>query len=467
MSRLVPLSLAISGKHHKELKQHLYPGDGREAVALLLCGRGLGLNRETLVVQSVAPVPYASCRIRTPGQVTWHPEAIVPALTQAMNERLAVVKAHSHPGGQTEFSQFDDESDRVFFASVYGWLESDERLASVIMLPGGEMLGRVIQPGAIGETLFRIRMAGDNFEYWGETSSAAPLPDFAERIVQIFGEATFLRLRSLRVGVLGCSGTGSVVIEQLARNGIGELVVVDPDHVTEKNLNRIVNSTLADARLKRKKTDVMQRAVRAMGTGTKVYALPQDVLTRDAVCALASCDLLVGCVDSIDGRHILNMISSYYVIPYIDVGVRIDADGIGGVSSICCAIHVIQPGGSSLLSRKLYDSEGLNTAMLKRHDPAQYEQLRAEGPGYVRGADVDRPAVISVNASAAATAFNELLARIHPFRIQPNNDFAIQRISLSDRDASCIEPDGDACPTFGSMIGLGDQQPLLRIMSLA
>ena len=60
--------------------------------------------------------------------------------------------------------------------------------------------------------------------------------------------ATGTGLVSLFVlAALGCSGTGSIVVEQLARNCIGELVLVDSDHVEHKNLNRIVNSTADDA----------------------------------------------------------------------------------------------------------------------------------------------------------------------------------------------------------------------------
>ena len=47
----------------------------------------------------------------------------------------------------------------------------------------------------------------------------------------------------MSIAVVGCSGTGSPVIEQLARLGVGRLVLVDPDRVEEKNLNRIVNAT--------------------------------------------------------------------------------------------------------------------------------------------------------------------------------------------------------------------------------
>jgi hypothetical protein len=90
------ITLAISGKHHEKLFQHLFPGDGKEAVAIALCGRSQN-RRHSLLVREVIPIPYEACRVRTPYRVTWTPEAMVPALTLAMKENLAVVKIHSHP----------------------------------------------------------------------------------------------------------------------------------------------------------------------------------------------------------------------------------------------------------------------------------------------------------------------------------------------------------------------------------
>ena len=52
----------------------------------------------------------------------------------------------------------------------------------------------------------------------------------------------------MTVGVVGCSGTGNPVIEQLMRLGVGKLVVIDPDTVEFKNLDRILYTTVEDAK---------------------------------------------------------------------------------------------------------------------------------------------------------------------------------------------------------------------------
>ena len=57
-------------------------------------------------------------------------------------------------------------------------------------------------------------------------------------------------------------------------------------------------------------------------------------------------------------------------------------------------------------------------AGLRRNDPAAH--ARQVKDGYIKGVAAHRPAVISVNMFGAALAVNEILARLHPFREEPN-----------------------------------------------
>jgi hypothetical protein len=93
-----------------------------------------------------------------------------------------------------------------------------------------------------------------------------------------------------------------------------------------------------------------------------------------------------------------------------------------------------------------------------RTDPEAYrEQLRSK---YIVGVQEDRPAVISVNMQIASMAVNEMLARIHPFRDEPNAKFAASRLSLKHGEMFS-EPDGAPCPLFTRHAGRGDVNPLL------
>lgn len=456
----LPVRIAISGLQHQALKAHLFPGDGNEAVAFALCRRARRTDLELLIVHEIMPIAHHLCRVRTPHRVIWPGTALEPILEKAAANGFAVVKIHSHPTGYDWFSDTDDIAEKEMFPSVFGWLDDSAPLASLIMLPDGRLIGRAVQEHGHGRPLAGIRLAGDDFKFWQYKSRIVEnIPEHALRIAQTFGEGTYQILRSLRIGVVGASGTGSIVIEQLARNCVGEMVIVDPDHIEEKNLNRILNSTLEDARQKAGKPQVQERAIDAMGLGTKIFKFNTDLADLEALKALSTCDVLFGCMDSVDGRHILNKLASAYLIPLIDLGVRLDADGIGNVDSIWYAVHTILPGGSSLMSRRVYSQDDLEAAFLRRTSPEIYNEQRKAG--YIKNVRVDQPAVISVNMEAAAAAVNEFLCRVHPYRVKENRYFADRRGCLSDPEVSCNQPEGDPCPVMRRMVGTGDQDPFL------
>ena len=232
----------------------------------------------------------------------------------------------------------------------------------------------------------------------------------------------------MRVGVVGCSGTGSIIVELLVRNCVGELVIVDNEFVEEKNLNRIVNSTMDDVRKRRAKVFAFERSVRRIGMKTKVHAEKGLTDSPDAVAALVDCDLIFGCVDSAFGRYHLDCLASAYLIPYFDVGVNLEADGRGGITAADAVSHYVHPDGESLLSRGAYTMEQVTAENWQRDDPSYYERQRLAG--YLAVVGEEQPAVMSINMQAACLAFNDFIARIHNYRFDDNGEFATQRFRL-------------------------------------
>ena len=457
--------LRMTGLQHEKLRRHLFPGDGCEAVAVALCGRRSDKEKHILTVREIKLIPYNECRERTPVRVTWSTESLIEFLVKAAETDSAILKIHSHPGWYPRFSETDDEADAELFESVYGWTDGEAPHASCVMLPDGKMFGRIIEPDGEFKPLDLITVAGDDLNFWySEEITGDKTPEFARRHAQAFGAGTFNILRSLSVAVVGCSGTGSPVIEMLARFGVGRLVIVDPDRVEEKNLNRILNTGIEDARNGEFKAEVLARAVRRMGTGTEVVPIAGNLYNAETVKTVAGCDVLFGCMDSVDGRHLLNKIAVFYSIPYFDVGVKLIADGSGGVEQICGTVHYLQPDRSSLLSRGTYTLEQFAAASLKRNNPGEYEKQRKEK--YIVGVQEDRPAVISVNMLFASLAVNELLARIHRFRDEGNENYAATRISLTQGE-TYYEQESEPCEMFCRNVGRGDVSPLLEMPELS
>lgn len=87
-------------------------------------------------------------------------------------------------------------------------------------------------------------------------------------------------------------------------------------------------------------------------------------------------------------------------------------------------------------------------------------------PSTIRGGVGHRPAVISVNMFAASLAVNEFLARLHPFREEPNGACAGVTFSLASMEI-ITEAESAACDILGRLVGRGDVTPLLGLMELA
>ena len=238
-------ALRLTQAQHQVLHEHLFPGDGKEAVAILLCGKRRGASRHIFTVREVHPVPYEQCMERTPSRVTWSTDIIDALVPSVISNDFCIIKVHSHVTDWRFFSDTDDKSDESLFDSIANLLGEAARHASVIMLPSGEMFGRAIVAGKIGEPLSSIMIVGDDLHIW-QPSREGLKEEFSLRHRQAFGEGTSHLLRSLSVAVVGCSGTGSFVVEELARLGVGKLILVDSDRVEEKNLNRILNSAKED-----------------------------------------------------------------------------------------------------------------------------------------------------------------------------------------------------------------------------
>ncbi len=453
--------LRITGEQHRMLRDHLFPGDGYEAVSVGICGRHHATKHHILCLRRIVHVPYDDCSIRETDRVTWPTGQLNDLLDEATERGEAIVKFHSHPNGLDQFSLVDDKSDADLFASIHGWTDGEEPHVSVIMLPSGRMIARAVHTDGSFSPIARIAIAGDNIIFFDTDHDQGAVEKEQDRHARLFGESTTRLMRRLSVGVLGCSGTGGPLCEMLGRLGIGHLIAVDPDVVSFENLNRIPNSTRDDAEKSSLKVDIVARAVNSMGMGTVVVPIAENIAESTiAVRALAGCDVLFGCVDSAEGRHVLTKIATFYNIPYFDTGVKLEAGHGGRIDQVCGSVHYLQPGKSTLLDRGVYDMERVRAEGLRRRDPEEYhEQLRSN---YIQGVDEIRPAVVTVNTLFAARAVNEFLARLHPYRLDDNIEFAVYSESLSQMERYHFREDRYDRALLAKYVGHGDIRPLLN-----
>ena len=75
----------------------------------------------------------------------------------------------------------------------------------------------LIRGGTVDETgafaaIRTVAVVGDDIKCW-KLAAPGPAEPHESRLKQTFGQGTLELLRGMRVGVVGCSGTGSIVVE--------------------------------------------------------------------------------------------------------------------------------------------------------------------------------------------------------------------------------------------------------------
>jgi hypothetical protein len=455
------VTLAIQARHHEIAHRHLFPGDGKEAAAILLCATCEG-SRRRLLVRDILLVPHNEC-VRTAVHVTWPGEWIEKAIERAESDGLTIVLLHSHPGDYFDFSDVDDHSDRSTMVSM---LEAFGREhGSAVMVPSGAMIARLYKRDLQATPIDLVTMGGDEIHFWWHPESIgrgrrAPPMAFTSAMTKDLGLLTAV--------LIGVSGTGSIVGEQLLRTGFGRVIAIEFDRVEGKNLNRILNTTLEDAQLKRLKVEVYAKAATRHRHDCVVSQMPMSVVTREAVLAASEGDVVFCCVDTYDARLIADRIAAAFLMPLFDMGVAIPTRKVGknstAIADVCGRIDYVYPGGSTLADRGVYTPEALAAEALQRSDPNAFaEQLAA---GYFRGFGEQAPSVISLNMRAACQAFNEFLARTYPFRQEPNEKYAQSRFSLAANDEAHMA-ESEFLRDENPVLGRGLQEPLLNMLDLA
>ena len=452
-------SLTLTESQHAELRGFLFPGDGLESAAIMIC-RFVGSARERMIVRAVLNVPDASCSERIRNYISWPGKSIEDAIDQAEADGDAIILIHSHPGGFYGFSKTDNASDRITIPSLFAAIETDGYYhGSAIMTPNGAIKVRLYLQTSESRDVDRVWCVGQNIVDLTKNGQAPALP---------FGHQMTDALAGCTACVIGVSGTGSLVAELLARKGVGHVILVDFDVVKHKNLNRIVNSTVSDAEERRLKTLMMAEAIRRYAPATKVTVISAGLDTRDAVIAASAADILFSCVDGMTGRSIAELICRRCLIPLIDLGVTIptrrDSAGMVHVADVCGRIDFVRPDGPNLSDRGVVTAEGLRAEYLLANAPdAAAQEIEA---GYIQGVHEEAPSVMALNMKAAADAVLEWIARKFPYRLDGNTECARTLFSHAAGELDLIPEEELKTEAMGDL-ALGLVEPLLGLPSLA
>lgn len=106
-------------------------------------------------------------------------------------------------------------------------------------------------------------------------------------------------LKTKSVGIAGLGGLGSVVAENLARAGVGHLVLVDFDVIEPSNLNR--QRYFAD-QLGQLKTEALAVHLKRMSLFIRFTCYSEKVSSQNCSRLFQGCDVVVECLDDPENK---------------------------------------------------------------------------------------------------------------------------------------------------------------------
>lgn len=378
---------------------------GRESAVFCLASHARLRNKTLLLVRKVIPLHEDAYVPSSTHGAKWMGRAMLPILNEALAGDFGIVLFHTHPHtGQVSLSEDDHGSARGLLPLFQNLIPArphasvvfgKTHVAGVVLLPDRTGFVDAVKLRRLGKVITDLTNSED-------VPVSHDDADIYHRQALLTGSAGEKSIRRARISVVGLSGGGSHVVQQLAHIGVGEIIGVDGDRVDGSNRSRLVGLTALDVLLRRRKTHVMARLTRKINRRVKFTGVPYFLPRQEAIDALKESDILIGCVDSYHARADLQELAWRYMIPYIDLGLLIRPLDNGSGVTIGGHVMTLTPGGfcqwciDALTDKKLLLETGGRTR------------------SYFEGTD-KQAQVVGMNGVLASQAVNEVLQLLTGF----------------------------------------------------
>lgn len=192
-------------------------------------------------------------------------------------------------------------------------LESNARVDAV---------ARIHRPGLPVEPIDRVRLVGPGMQVLVGEDSPPSLSSMAQerwsRLIQSIGTGVWHRMVWTRFVIVGCGRTGSLVASALARMGVREIGLVDPDVVEEHNLDGMEGITPRD--IGRTKVEAVADAFYRLESVQLIRTSPTSVTNLAALDLIRWGDVLISTLDDDGARWVSSALAAMYLKPHLDVG---------------------------------------------------------------------------------------------------------------------------------------------------
>ncbi len=347
---------------HRQLKDHLLSGlrcnEMQEEVCFALWHQADGFNRYTGVIYDIILPEDGDRDLHS--NVTVQGRYLNRILDQALKNHAGIAVIHSHLShGWQDLSNIDDNAERNIIAPFVR--ETGLPLLGLTIGSDGVWSARFWHESEYGQFTrvhcSDVRRVGPRNTQADWNPKAYPHYDRRPSLVRTidsWGIKTQAKLARTHVCVVGAGSVGSIVLEYLARIGIEEITIIDPDFVEDRNLDRLI---YADRHcLKLPKVEVATAHIRRITTARHpiIRPVPLSIRTKQAYSLASDADMIVCCVDNAEARDVLNHIAYANCLPLIDGGVLVESGD--RLLSAKWRVHLVGPDMQCLRCRGQYTS---------------------------------------------------------------------------------------------------------------
>lgn len=416
------VSLTIDEQSFSELYQHLFPGDSDEHGAVIAAGISETdseirlLARELFLARDgVDYVPG------TRGYRALTAHFVAEVSDYCARENLSYLAIHCHGGRDSvEFSTDDINSHERGYPAL------------VDITHGGPVGGLVFAENAVAGDIWTqtkrfklnfVKVVGSRiYKLYPQLPSRPKASDpIYDRNLRLFGDIGQEILRNLKIGIIGLGGGGSLLNQWLAHLGVGHIIAIDHDKIDYTNLPRVVGATRWDAKVwftKSKikvlqeignkfssyKVNIAKRIARKVNPSILYDAVVGNILDEPTAKKLRETDFIFLATDNIQSRLVFNALVQQYLIPGVQIGIKIPKDPITQkIGDMVANTRLVLPfsNGGCLECHDLIPPSRLQEESLSS------EELRRQR--YIDDDEVNEPSVITLNAISAAQAANDLM----------------------------------------------------------
>jgi hypothetical protein len=358
------------------LLQHYQNNEYQEDLCFALWRPSTGQLRRTALIDEIILPENGERTLH--GNTSFKPTYLARAVKIACKKKSGLAFMHSHPApGWQGMSTPDVEAERDVLSYPAG-------------ATGLPLVGLTIGSDGYWSARFWERDGGQMRRHWCKkvrvvgpqsykiysNDDIAPPPlrkEILKRTFDTWGRESQNTIARLKVGIVGLGSVGCIVAEAIARIGVTQVTLIDPDKVEEHNLDRLLYGTVTD--IGKLKVDLAAQAIRHNATAEKmqITVLPISVHDNAAYKAALDCDILFSCVDRPVPRDVLNYIAQAHLIPVIDGGVAVETDRRQDrLFSAHWRAHIVTPYHQCLRCSRQYNSSMVVTELDGSLDDPSY-----------------------------------------------------------------------------------------------